>query len=109
MCSSDLSQIAVELLRSERPAARERIVTQLRQDGISVYLLRRGVPDRPGLPARVIQQVAAGRPVVTRAIVNDRAVLIAGQPLTGNDAGVVLTRPAASGTAGRSLDRKSVV
>jgi len=97
------SQIAVELLRSERPAARERIVTQLRQDGISLYLLRRGVPDRPGLPARVIQQVAAGRPVVTRAIVNDRAVLIAGQPLTGNDAGVVLTRPAASGTAGRVL------
>jgi len=97
------SAIAVELLRTERPAARERIVDQLRQDGISIYLLRAGVPDRPGLPARVVQQVVAGQPVNTRGLVNDKAVLIAGQPLQGNNAGVVLTRPAASGTALRVL------
>jgi two-component system sensor histidine kinase BaeS len=100
---TEKSAIAVELLRTERPAARERIVTQLRKDGIAVYLLRRGVPDRPGLPARVIQQVAAGKVVNTRGIVNNRAVLIAGQPMRGDDAGVVLTRPAASGTAKRVL------
>jgi two-component system sensor histidine kinase BaeS len=97
------SAIAVELLRTERPPARERIVSQLRQDGIAVYLLRRGVADRPGLPARVIQQVAAGKTVNTRGIVDNRAVFIAGQPLAGNDAGVVLTRQAASGTATRVL------
>jgi len=100
---AEKSAIAVELLRTEKPAARERIVTQLRQDNISVYLLRRGVPDRPGLPARVVRQVADGEVVNTRGIVDDKAVLISGQPLQGNNAGVVLTRPAASGTAARVL------
>jgi len=100
---ADKSVIAVELLRTERPAARERIVEQLRQDGISVYLLRQGEPDQPGLPVRVIQQVAAGKAVDTAGIVGDRAVLIAGQPLQGKNAGVVLTRPAVSGTALRVL------
>jgi two-component system sensor histidine kinase BaeS len=97
------SAIAVELLRTERPAARERIVNQLRQDRISVYLLRGGVPDRAGLPARVVRQVAAGKAVNTRGIVDNRPVFIVGQPLQGNNAGVVLTRPAASGTATRAL------
>ena len=97
------SAITVELLRTERPAARERIVNQLRQDDISVYLLRGGVPDRPGLPARVVQQVIDGQAVNTRGIVDDRPVLIAGQPLQGNNAGVVLTRPALTGTAARVL------
>jgi len=97
------SQIAVELLRTERPAVREKIVAQLRQDGISVYLLRNGKPDKPGLPDRVIQQMAAGRPVTMRGVVNNKVMLIAGQPLDGDSAGVVLTRAAASGTAGKVL------
>jgi signal transduction histidine kinase len=97
------SQIAVELLRTERPAAREEIVGQLREDGISVYLLRGGKPDRAGLPDRVVQQVAAGNAVNVRGVVDGKVVLIAGQPLDGNDAGVVLTRAAASGTAGKVL------
>lgn len=86
--------LAVELLATERPAQRERIVRQLRADGIAVYLLRRGLPDRPGLPARVIAQVAAGAVVSARGLVDARSVLIAGRPLSGRDAGVVLTRPA---------------
>ena len=36
------SALAVELLATERPAARERIVQSLRRDGIDVYLIRRG-------------------------------------------------------------------
>src|ERR687894_2585472 len=60
------SALAVELLATERPAARERIVRQLRQDDIAVYLVRRGVVDRPGLPPRVIRQVAGGTLVDTR-------------------------------------------
>jgi signal transduction histidine kinase len=91
------SALAVELLAAERPAQRERIVRRLRADGVDVYLLRRGQPDRAGLPARVITGVAAGELVDTRGIVDGRAVLIAGRPLSGNDAGVVLTRPAANG------------
>src|SRR5918997_157085 len=48
------SALAVELLATERPVARERIVRQLRRDDIAVYLIRRGVVDRPGLPQRVV-------------------------------------------------------
>ncbi len=93
------SALAVELLATERPAARERIVRQLRRDDIAVYLIRRGAADRPGLPQRVVDRVAAGSPVDTRAPVGGRPTLIAGRPLSGNAGGVVLTRPAATGTA----------
>src|SRR5689334_9548973 len=53
------SALAVELLGSERPAARQRIVEQLRRDDIAVYLIRRGAADRAGLPDRVVRQVGA--------------------------------------------------
>jgi signal transduction histidine kinase len=97
------SALAVELLATERPAQRQRIVRQLRADGVAVYLLRHGQPDRAGLPHRVISRVAAGAVVDTRGIVDGHAVLIAGRPLAGNDAGVVLTRPAVTGTGARVL------
>ncbi|XVV16237.1 ATP-binding protein [Actinoplanes sp. CA-131856] len=100
---SEKSALAVELLASERAAARTRIVNRLRDDGIAVYLIRRGAADRPGLPARVVQRIAAGEDVDTNGIVGDQAVLISGRPLAGNDAGVVLTRKAGSGTAARVL------
>ena len=97
------SALAVELLATERPAARERIVRELRRDDIAVYLIRRGVADRPGLPPRVVDRVAGGTLVDTRAIVGGRPMLVAGRPLTGNAGGVVLIRPAATGTAGGLL------
>jgi signal transduction histidine kinase len=97
------SALAVELLASERPAVRERIVRQLRQDDIAVYLIRRGAVDRAGLPDRVVQQVADGALVDTRGLVDGRSMFIVGRPLSGNSSGVVLTRPAASGTAGLVL------
>ena len=37
----DKAAISVELLATERPAARQRIVARLRDDGIAVYLIRR--------------------------------------------------------------------
>ncbi|GAA0523231.1 sensor histidine kinase [Paractinoplanes deccanensis] len=100
---SEKSALAVELLAGERAAARTRIVNRLRDDGIAVYLVRRGTADRPGLPPRVVRQIAAGQTVDTRGIVGGETVLISGRPLAGNDAGVVLTRRAGSGTAGRVL------
>src|SRR4051794_9906535 len=63
----DKSALAVELLATERPAARERIVRQLRNDDIDVYLIRRGAVDRAGLPDRVVLQVGRGTLVDTRA------------------------------------------
>jgi signal transduction histidine kinase len=97
------SAITVELLAAEKPRAREQIVTSLRQDGIEVYLIRRGIVDRPGLPARVVQQVAGGRLVDARGQVAGRASFIVGRPLSGLNSGVVLTRAVASGTAVRVL------
>jgi signal transduction histidine kinase len=97
------SALAVELLAAERPAVRERIVRQLRQDDIAVYLIRRGAVDRAGLPDRVVRQVAGGVLVDTRGRVGGRQMFIVGRPLSGNSSGVVLTRPVAPGTAGLVL------
>jgi signal transduction histidine kinase len=97
------SALAVELLTDERPAAREKIARRLRQDQIEIYLIRRGVPDHQGLPERVVEQVAGGALVDTRGRVGDRSSFIAGRPLGGVDAGVVLTRPASTGLALRLL------
>ena len=97
------SALAVELLATEKQAARERIVRQLRQDGIAVYLIRRGKVDRAGVPPRVVQQVAGGSIVDTRGLVDGRPSFIAGRPLSGVDSGVVLTKSAASGTAAKVL------
>jgi signal transduction histidine kinase len=97
------SALAVELLAAERPAVRERIVRQLRQDDIAVYLIRRGAVDRAGLPDRVVRQVAGGVLVDTRGRVGGRQMFIVGRPLSGNSSGVVLTRPVAPGTAGLLL------
>ncbi|HEX5199105.1 MAG TPA: HAMP domain-containing sensor histidine kinase [Actinoplanes sp.] len=97
------SKIAVELLTTERQAARERIVMDLRGEDVEVYLVRRGVVDRSGLPPRVIQQVAAGSAVDTRARVGGRPSFVVGRPLSGQRSGVILTRPVATGTAARVL------
>ncbi|GLY95826.1 ATP-binding protein [Actinoplanes sp. NBRC 103695] len=94
--------LAVELL-PERPAARERIVRELRRDETSVYLIRRGVVDTPGLPQRLVQQVSEGASVDTRGLVGGRVMFIVGRPLTGNSSGVILTKPAATGIAGGLL------
>jgi len=95
----DKTALAVELLATERPAARQRVARQLRNDDIDVYLIRRGAVDRAGLPDRVVLQVAGGALVDTRALVDGRPTLIAGRPLSGNSSGVVLTQPAATGIA----------
>jgi signal transduction histidine kinase len=97
------SALAVELLAAERPVNREAIVRQLRRDSIAIYLIRRGVVDRHGLPGRVVQQVAGGALVDTRGLVGGRMMIIVGRPLSGNRSGVVLTRPVSSGTAARVL------
>ncbi|UQU66973.1 HAMP domain-containing histidine kinase [Couchioplanes caeruleus] len=100
---AEKAAVAVELLTSERAVVRERIVRRLRDDGIDVFLVRRGAADRPGLPERVVTQVASGAVVDTRGVVDGKAVLIAGRPLRGVDSGVVLTRGVVSGTAARVL------
>lgn len=100
---ADQAALAVELLAAEKLVVRQRIVARLRKDGIDVYLIRRGRADRPGLPDSVLRDIAADTPVDTRDVVDGSAVLIAGRPLAGMDAGVVLTRPAEVVTTTRVL------
>src|SRR5262249_38608982 len=70
-----------DMLAGPRPTDREALGRRLRQQGIAVYLVRRGVADQPGLPPRVVRQVAAGLPVDRRAVVRGRVMLVAGRTL----------------------------
>ncbi|MGC9668679.1 HAMP domain-containing sensor histidine kinase [Planosporangium sp. 12N6] len=92
-----------EVFAAARPAEREALLSRLRQQRIQVYLVRRGVADRPGLPPRVVRAVAAGLPVDQRVTIDGRQMLVAGRPLAATGNGVVLTRPAVTGTAGLVL------
>ncbi|NJC73144.1 HAMP domain-containing histidine kinase [Planosporangium thailandense] len=88
----DKAILTGDVLATARPAERETLVRRLRGQGIEVYMIRRGVPDQPGLPAPVVNQVAAGVGVDGRAVVGGHAVLVAGRPLATAGNGVVLTR-----------------
>jgi two-component system sensor histidine kinase BaeS len=76
----------------------ERILAQLRRQGIDVYLIRDGQPDRAGLPDSVVRDVAAGERVSRRARVDGQLSIVEGRPLAAGD-GLVLVRPAATGAA----------
>jgi signal transduction histidine kinase len=97
------SALAVELLADEKQPAREQIARSLRQDKIEIYLIRRGKVDRPGLPPAIVQRVASGTLVNTRAPVAGRPSFIVGRPLSGINSGVVLTRAVGDGTAAKVL------
>ncbi|MCW2501956.1 MAG: histidine kinase [Actinomycetia bacterium] len=100
---SEKADLAGEVISAAKPVQRERLVQRLRGEGIAVYLVRRGIADRPGLPARVVGQVAAGQPVDTRAVVGGQPVFLSARPFPGNSTGVVLTRPITRSAALRLL------
>ncbi|MFE9651419.1 sensor histidine kinase [Micromonospora sp. NPDC006431] len=94
------AQLAAGVLRvsaaRQRDAAGERLIRQLRQQDIDVYLIRAGQVDRPGLPRQVVSRVASGRDVSGRRLVNGERALVEGRALAGGD-GLVLTRATTSG------------
>ncbi|GAA1395024.1 sensor histidine kinase [Catellatospora coxensis] len=100
------TDVVAQVLRSRRaPAADARLIEQLRKlDGdVTAYLITSGAADRPGLPARVVQQVADGKKVSERlAVVGGRLSMVEGRSLDGGD-GVVLARPAATGVSRQVL------
>ncbi|GAB3966888.1 HAMP domain-containing sensor histidine kinase [Plantactinospora veratri] len=97
------ARLAAEALRNRldrgRAADEERIVRQLRNQGIDAYLIRAGSPDRPGLPAEVVERVAAGRNFSGRRTVAGQPAMVEGRWLPGGN-GVVLARPATTGLWG---------
>ena len=97
------AQLVTEVLRNRidrgRTADEDRLAATLRKRDVEIYLIRNGVSDRPGLPEPVIRRIAAGQPISQRlTLVDGRLSLAEGRPIGGGD-GVVLTAPAATGTA----------
>lgn len=94
------ARLAAEVLRTRldrgRSADEERLIQQLRNQGIDAYLIRRGAVDRPGLPPRVVQRIGQGRNVSVRRVVNGERALVEGRALP-NGNGVVLSRPRRTG------------
>jgi signal transduction histidine kinase len=94
------ARLAAEVLRTRldrgRSADEERLIQQLRDQGIDAYLIRRGAVDRSGLPPRVVQRIGQGRNVSARRVVNGERALVEGRALPGGN-GVVLSRPLANG------------
>nr|WP_074315368.1 HAMP domain-containing sensor histidine kinase [Micromonospora cremea] len=94
------ARLAAEVLRTRldrgRTADEERLIQQLRAQGIDAYLIRRGAVDRPGLPPRVVQRIEQGRNVSIRRPVNGRRALVEGRALPGGN-GVVLARASTTG------------
>jgi signal transduction histidine kinase len=94
------ARLAAEVLRTRldrgRSVDEERLIQQLRDQGIDAYLIRRGRVDRSGLPPRVVQRIEQGRNVSARRFVNGRRAVVEGRALAGGN-GVVLSRPVADG------------
>ncbi|TYC00099.1 HAMP domain-containing histidine kinase [Micromonospora sp. WP24] len=94
------ARLAAEVLRTRldrgRTADEERLIRQLRAQGIDAYLIRGGAVDRDGLPPRVVQRIAEGRNISTTRLVAGRPALIEGRALPGGN-GVVLSRARATG------------
>ncbi|MGV9805535.1 sensor histidine kinase [Micromonospora chersina] len=94
------ARLAAEVLRvravRQRDNAGDRLIRQLRQQQIEVYLVRAGQADHAGLPPQVVKRVAAGRDVSGRRLVSGERALVEGRALPGGD-GVVLARPTRDG------------
>ncbi|SBT49404.1 sensor histidine kinase [Micromonospora auratinigra] len=94
------ARLAADVLRvrapRQRDSAGDRLIRQLRQQEIEVYVVRGGEVDRPGLPRPVVNRVAAGGTVSGRRLVDGHRALVEGRPLPDGD-GVVLTRATSAG------------
>src|SRR5690606_207916 len=94
--------VALLMRRTLRPAADQRLARQLRQQGVELILIQGGEPDRPGLPRRVVEPVAAGTDVRGQRIrYQGRAALAEGRALGDGD-GVVLVA-SRTGGVGRQV------
>ncbi|MEU7926147.1 histidine kinase dimerization/phospho-acceptor domain-containing protein [Micromonospora sp. NPDC049801] len=94
------ARLAAEVLRTRldrgRAADEEKLIQQLRDQGIDAYLIRRGTVDRAGLPPRVVQRIGQGRNVSARRSVNGHRALVEGRALPDGN-GVVLSRATSDG------------
>ncbi|MFF5175582.1 sensor histidine kinase [Micromonospora sp. NPDC000089] len=94
------ARLAADVLRirpvRQRDAAGDRLIRQLQQQEIQVWVVRAGQADRPGLPRQVVARVAGGGNVSGRRLVAGERALVEGRALPDGD-GVVLTRATPAG------------
>jgi signal transduction histidine kinase len=94
------ARLTAEVLRPRldrgRTADEERVIRQLRNQGVDAYLIRAGQADRPGLPSQVVDRVAGGRNFTGRRAVSGEWSIVVGRALPGGN-GVVLAQPATRG------------
>jgi signal transduction histidine kinase len=86
---------AAAALREEQRA--QRIAQTLRADGVETVLVRDGRPDQPGLPARVVADIAAGNVVSQRVFYQGSWMIAEGRP-AGTGDGIVLLQSVATVT-----------
>ena len=103
------TKFAAELMRGRMATKRTddevALAQRLRDRGIDIYVIRDGVPDRPGLPDLVIKTIAGNRQVgERRVLVDGHWMLVAGRPLP-NRSGVVLAEKPPNVTFGGVLSR----
>jgi two-component system sensor histidine kinase BaeS len=99
---ADLLAVAIRSGRADLVAAR-RAAPVLERQGIDLWVISGGVPDRAGLPEPVLARLRVGQPVSQRdARVRGRVSLVEGRPLGEGDA-LVLTRPFTVGVGAAAL------
>lgn len=76
------ARLAADVLRvrpsRQRDAAGDRLIRQLQEQQIEVYVVQGGLADRTGLPRQVVNRISAGRDVSGRRFVNGQRTLVEG-------------------------------
>ncbi|WP_433054573.1 sensor histidine kinase [Dactylosporangium sp. CS-033363] len=105
---ADDTKLTAELMRPRftntprNPADEATVAKRLADQGIDVYLIRAGKPDREGLPPGVVKLIAAGQNVdVRRAVVGGTIRLVAGRAIGKDGNGVVLAEQPPGGALAR--------
>jgi len=97
---ADKARVAADAIerRSTATPVREeinakRVATTLRSQGVETVLIRNGRADQAGLPPRIVNEIASGKPVSQRITYRGRPMIVEGRP-AGTGDGIVLLQPA---------------
>ncbi|HEV7711913.1 MAG TPA: HAMP domain-containing sensor histidine kinase [Asanoa sp.] len=95
--ATEATVVAAALRATPRPAGDQKLLDALRKRDISLFVLRRGVPDQPGLSPLVLRQAASGEAFSGSGVVAGVPSLVEARSLNNNGNAVVLTHPRATG------------
>jgi len=109
---AEKARVAANVIEGRNTAAADarqqqrarKVAQELRAQGIETVLIQAGQPDRAGLPARVVAQIAAGQAVSQRITYRGRVMFAEGRPADSGD-GIVLLQPVTSTSLGAVLGR----